>query len=186
VTNAGKARYKGVELEVNAVPVRGLTAYATFGYVDRKFKKFEILNTNANSLGYPVGQIVDIADIAQFSYSASTTLNTGVQYEFPAFDFGKLAVRLDYNYRSKVYLSPNPLASPFNEQIASPARGLLDARVTLSEIAVGPGKASVSVWGKNITDKKYRAAGIDFGSMGFGGNVYGDPATWGVDLNLEF
>ncbi len=186
VTNAGKARYKGVELEVNTVPVRGLTAYATFGYVDRKFKKFEIYNTSANSLGYPVGQIVDIADIAHFSYSASTTLNAGAQYEFPAFDFGKLAARLDYNYRSKVWYTPNPLSAPFADQIVSPGRGLLDARITLSDIAVGPGKASVSVWGKNITDKKYRAAGIDFGTLGFGGNVYGDPATWGVDLNLQF
>ena len=186
VTNAGKARYKGIELEVNAAPVRGLTTYATFGYVDRKFKKFEILNTSANSLGYPVGKIVDIADIARFAYSASTTLNAGIQYEFPVFDFGKLAARLDYNYRSKVYFTPNPLSAPFGDQVASPGRGLLDARVTLSEIAVGPGKASVSVWGKNITDRKYRAAGIDFGSMGFGGNVYGDPATWGLDVNFQF
>ena len=186
ITNAGKARYKGVEVEVNAVPLPGLTTYATFGYVDREFKKFEIYNTTANSLGFPVGEIVDIADIAKFTYSAATTLNAGVQYEFQPFDFGRIAARLDYNYRSKVYFSPNPITAPFNERIAAPARGLLDARITLSQIAVGSGTASVALWGKNITDKKYKAVGIDFGTMGFGGNVYGDPATWGLDLNLQF
>ncbi|SNT17774.1 iron complex outermembrane recepter protein [Sphingomonas laterariae] len=186
ITNAGKARYKGIEIEANAVPYEGLSTYATFGYVDRKFKKFEIFNTSPNSLGYPVGQIVDIADIAKFTYSAPTTLNAGAQYEFAAGDVGNIAFRLDYNYRGKVYFHPNPLTAPFADQVAAPARGLLDARITLSELEIGTGTASIAFWGKNITDKKYKAVGIDFGSLGFGGNVYGDPATWGLDLSLKF
>ena len=70
--------------------------------------------------------------------------------------------------------------------IAAPARGLLDARLTLSDMELAGARASISLWGKNITDKEYKAVGIDFGGLGFGGNVYGDPATWGVDLNLQF
>ena len=186
ITNAGKARYKGIEAEVNAVPVTGLTTYATFGYVDRQFKKFEVYNTAANTLGFPVNQVVDIADIAKFIYSASTTLNAGAQYEYQGLDFGKIALRLDYNYRGKVFFHPNPLTSPFNERVIAPARGLFDARVTLSDLEVGSGRASLSLWGKNITNKKYKAVGIDFGSLGFAGNVYGDPATWGLDLNFQF
>jgi iron complex outermembrane receptor protein len=178
-TNAGKARYKGIELEVNAVPVDGLTAYATFGYVDRKYKEYIFFNT-------ATGRDVDIADIARFAYSAPTTLTTGVQYEFPRFRFGKLAARLDYNYLSKRYFGPNPLTQPFQKQIAAPARGLFDVRLTLSEIALGPGSASLSLWGKNVTDRKYKLIGIDFGQLGFAGNVFGEPATWGADLAFRF
>ncbi|ARS28717.1 TonB-dependent receptor domain-containing protein [Sphingomonas sp. KC8] len=186
ITNAGKARYKGVEFEANAVPYPGLTTYATFGYVDRKFKKFEIFNTTANSLGYPVGQTIDIADIAKFSYSASTTLNAGAQYEFAVENLGNMAFRLDYNYRGKVFFHPNPITAPFANQVTAPARGLLDARITLSDLELGAAKASVALWGKNITDKKYKAAGLDFGTLGFAGNVYGDPATWGLDVSFKF
>ena len=186
ITNAGKARYKGIEIEANAVPYEGLTAYATFGYVDRKFKKFEIFNTTPNTLGYPVGATIDIADIAKFTYSASTTLNAGAQYEFAVENLGKMAFRLDYNYRGKVFFHPNPVTAPFADQVAAPARGLLDARIALSELELGSGKATIAFWGKNITDKKYKAVGIDFGSLGFAGNVYGDPATWGLDFSFQF
>lgn len=186
ITNAGKARYKGIEVEANAVPYPGLTTYATFGYVDRKFKKFEIFNTTANSLGYPVGQTIDIAEIAKFSYSASTTLNAGAQYEFAVENLGNMAFRLDYNYRGKIFFNPNPITAPFSDQIASPARGLFDARITLSDLELGATKASIALWGKNITDRKYKAVGVDFGSSGFAGNVYGDPATWGLDVSFKF
>lgn len=177
--NAGKARYNGVELEVNAVLVDGFTTYATFGYVDRKYKEFVVFNQ-------ATGKFVDIADIAKFGYSASTTASAGAQYEFPPFSFGKLAARLDYNYTSKRYFGSNPLTAPFIEQIKAAPRGLLDARLTLSDISLGNGSASLSLWGRNITNKKYRMVGIDFGQLGFAGNIYGEPATYGADLTLKF
>ncbi|WP_176594206.1 TonB-dependent receptor [Sphingobium sp. EM0848] len=177
--NAGKARYKGIELEVNAAPVRGLTTYATLGYVDRKYKEFLFFDTVA-------GRTVDIAGIAHFPYSASTTFNAGAKYEFPAFSFGKLAAQLDYNYMSKRYFNPNPLSAPFSEQMAAAPRGLLDARLTLSELPIGGSNVTLSVWGKNITDKKYKVVGIDFGQLGFAGNIYGEPASYGVDLGIKF
>ena len=177
--NAGKARYNGVELEVNAVPVDGFTAYATFGYVDRKYKEFVVFNQATS-------KFIDIADIAKFGQSASTTASAGAQYEFPPFSFGKLAARLDYNYQSKRYFGSNPLTAPFLDQIKAAPRGLLDARLTLSDISLGGGSASLSLWGKNITNKKYRMVGIDFGQLGFAGNIYGEPMTYGADLTFKF
>ena len=46
-------------------------------------------------------------------------------------------------------------------------------------------KASIAVWGKNLTDEAYRVHGIDFGGLGYAGNVYGEPRSFGVDLNFE-
>ncbi len=177
-TNAGKAVYKGIELEVNAVPVDGLTAYATFGYVDRKYKEYLILDQATQ-------KDIDISDVAKFSYSASTTFNAGLQYDFPPLSFGKLSARVDYNYLSRRYFDTNPRTSTSLNLLSAPARGLFDARVTLSEIKLGSGTISASLWGRNITNKKYRVSGTDFGSLGFAGNVYGEPATWGVDVSLK-
>lgn len=177
--NAGKAVYQGVELEVSAAPTQGLTTYASLGYVDREYKEFLFFDATA-------GRTIDISGIAKFPYSASTTVNAGIQYEFPRLSFGILSTRMDYSYMSKRYFNSNPLSAPFNEQMAAAPRGLLDVRVTLSELQLAGGDASVSLWGRNITNAEYRAVGIDFGQLGFAGNVYGEPATYGVDLNVKF
>jgi iron complex outermembrane receptor protein len=176
--NAGKATYKGIEVEMDAVLAPGLTTYVTAGYVDRSYDEFIVFST-------AMGRSIDIANIAKFANSAATTLNAGAQYEFPHFDFGKLTARLDYSYLSRRYFNPNPLTSPFNSALTAPSRGLVDARLTLSELTLGKGQASVSLWGKNITNEKYRVAGIDFGALGFAGNVYGVPATWGLDVDFR-
>ena len=132
------------------------------------------------------GQFGDIADIARFTSSAATTLNAGVQYELPTLSFGKPSARIDYNYLSKRYFNPNPLNSPFNEQLAAAPRGLIDVRLALSQIPLGRADVALAAWGRNVTNKKYKAVGIDFGALGFAGNIYGEPATYGLDLSVKF
>lgn len=180
-TNAGKADYKGVEVELTAVPVNGLTATASFGYIDRDYKTFVVRNPSTN-------QLVDIAKTGQarFAFSPSTTFHGSVEYKFPPFTFGQLAARLDYNYRSEVGFNASPFGAPFHDAITAGSRGLLDARLTLSEFALGRTDLSVSLWGRNITGKDYRVMAIDFGSVGFATNVYGEPATYGLDVTINF
>lgn len=178
-TNAGKAHYQGIELEVNAVPFTGLTTYVNVGYIDRKYDEFIVLDPVTD-------QFFDIADRAKFVFSADTTVNAGVQYQFPAFDFGVFAARLDYGYTSGRIFNPSELGAPNYRAIAAEPRGLLDARLTLSEFELMGADASIALWGRNITDKEYRMVGIDFGGLGFATNTYGEPATWGVDFNIEF
>lgn len=178
-TNAGKADFKGVELEVSAVPVDGLMLYANGSYIDRNYKKFIVRDPVSNDL-------VDIADRAKFNYTASTTAAAGAEYKFPPFSFGRLSVRADYNYQSKRYFNVSELGTPHYRDIVAGGRGLLDARIALSDIRMGGGELTVALFGKNITDKKYRVSGIDFGSLGFAGNSYGDPMTWGIDAKVAF
>ncbi|MGV3480855.1 MAG: TonB-dependent receptor domain-containing protein [Sphingobium sp.] len=174
--NAAKATYTGIEAELQALVTTGLTVEASVGYTDRKYKKFLFVD--------PVtGVVGDISDIAKFQYSAATTANLGVQYETPVGDLGKLSARADWTYRSKIYWHP---VNPFNEEIADKGAGLLSARLTLSEIALGGSQASISLWGKNLTKKDYLLSGIDFGSLGFAGVMYGDPRSYGVELALKF
>lgn len=177
--NAGQADYKGIELEGQALLMDGLILSGAFGYIDRKYKQFLILDPMTN-------QIVDVADTARFPFSSSLTWNAALQYELPRFDFGQVSARIEYNYRGKVYFHPTLVGTPLNDEIAGQARGLLDARLTLSEVSFIGADASIAVWAKNLTDKAYRVHGIDFGALGYGGNVYGEPRSFGVDLNFNF
>ena len=60
----------------------------------------------------------------------------------------------------------------------------LNARATVADIPVGPTKAALSVWGRNITNKQrlnfIANTGITAAAL------FDDPATYGVDLSIEF
>ncbi|RJF93129.1 TonB-dependent receptor [Sphingomonas cavernae] len=174
--NAAKATYTGIEAELQVLITTGLTANASIGYTDRKYKTFIFVDPIS---GLPI----DISDVAKFQYSAATTANVGAQYETALGDIGKLTARADWSYRSKIYWHP---INPFNEEIADGGVGLLSGRLTLSEIPLGGSEASVSLWGKNLTGEDYLLSGIDFGSLGFAGVMYGDPRSYGVELAIKF
>ena len=174
--NAAKATYTGIEAELQAQITDGLTVDGSFGYTDRKYKRFTFVDPMT-------GVATDISDVAKFQYSAAMTANVGAQYETELGNFGKLIARADWSYRSKVYWHP---VNPFNAEISDGGVGLLSARLSIADIAVGGAKASISLWGKNLTKEDYLLSGIDFGSLGFAGVMYGDPRSFGVELGFKF
>ncbi|WP_150294285.1 hypothetical protein [Sphingobium estronivorans] len=76
---------------------------------------------------------------------------------------------------------PTTVGTPYNDEIASGPRSLVNGRISLTDIDLNGARAELALWGKNIFDKKYRLYGIDFGAIGYAGNTYGEPATYGVD-----
>lgn len=177
--NAGKAKYTGIEVETQAILVPGFQVFGTMGYVHRKYDEFLILDPVTD-------QVVDVADQARFPHSAALTWNVGAQYDLPEFPIGKLSARVEYNHRGRTYFHPTKVGAPLNDVIAANRRGLLDGRITLSQIPVAGTELSIAVWGKNLTDEAYRVHGIDFGGLGYGGAVYGEPRSFGVDLTAQF
>ncbi|WP_374524009.1 TonB-dependent receptor [Sphingopyxis sp.] len=174
--NAAKATYTGIEAELQARLFDGFTVDGSIGYTDRKYKKFLFVDPTT-------GVASDISKIAKFQYSVATTANVGAQYETAVGNAGNFIARVDWSYRSKVYWHP---VNPFNDVIADGGVGLLNARVSLADIPVGGSKATISLWGKNLTKKDYVLSGIDFGSLGFAGVMYGDPRTYGVEVGFKF
>ena len=51
---------------------------------------------------------------------------------------------------------------------------------------MGRAKATVALWGKNITNRDYLYSAIDFGSLGFAGGVFAEPRTYGVTVRTKF
>ena len=177
--NAGKAAYTGIEAEFTALVTDALTISGNIGYIDRKYKAFELLNPNTNEL-------VDVADDARFIYSPDTTANIAAEYRFPPLSFGELAARLDYSYRSRMYWHPTTMLNPYNDGISDKAVGRLDGRVSLSDVKIGTGDAQFAFWVKNITNEDYLLGGVEFGSLGFATVGYAEPRTWGIDMRVRF
>jgi len=176
--NAGKARYWGIEAELTAKPVEPLTLGANLGYTNRKYKQFLILDPVTD-------QYVDVKDSARFMIGATTTISAYAQLDIADLEIGRLSIRGDYDYRTKIYYHPTTVGTPYNDQIAGAPRSLVNGRISLTDIDLNGAKAELALWGKNIFDKKYRLFGIDFGSLGFAGNTYGEPATYGVDFRIK-
>ncbi len=177
--NAGKAEYNGIEAEWTALLGDRLTINGNLGYVDRKYKSFIIRNP-AND------QLIDIAKTARFIYSAGTTANVGAEYRFGDMGIGTLSARLDYSYRSRTYFHSTTILNPFNDMLSDGKVGLLDGRVTLADMRLADGKAQLSGWVRNITNKDYLLGAVDFGSLGLGTVGYAPPRTYGIDLRMEF
>ena len=80
----------------------------------------------------------------------------------------------------------NPMTAPFQQETKAGSRSLLDAQFRIDGIKLGGVSAGLTFWGKNLTDKEYVSRGIDFGALGFGSVIYGDPMTFGATLDFGF
>lgn len=174
--NAGAATLKGIEFDIVAVPVDGLTIDFSYGYLDAAFDEYLERNPATD-------QLEDISRNATIQQAPENTASIGVQYDFKPFSFGALSTRLDVAYKDTYVFHP------FENEWNSPdSRTLVNGRISLNDVRLGccsdgdKGSLRISLWGKNLTDEEYINWGIDFSSLGFSGATYGEPRTYGLDL----
>lgn len=180
LVNAGAASFKGVELEVTARPVSGLTLSGALGYTDPTYKRFLFRDPNTN-------MISDIADTARFPNVAKFNSNVAAEYEFEPMSFGQIQGRVSYAYRSHVYFYPNDAVNPFQRDVDSPATNSVDARLALTDIPIGGRvRAEIALTGENLLNEDQVLYGIDFGSLGFGGKFYSEPRRFGIEAKVSF
>lgn len=165
VLNAGKARIKGVELDVTARPVPGLTLTANYAYLHARYK--EIID----------GTGTDITDTFHFVQAPPHSLTASAEYEFPETSIGRLAIYADYSHQSRKFTAAT------NSSYKIGSYGLLNGRITLSDIPLGFGNWQVAVFGKNLTNKTYL---IDHFAVGVPAGFYGEPRTYGVTLSFKY
>jgi iron complex outermembrane receptor protein len=151
-TNAGKARFRGVEIETNARLAQDfatsgdrLNLAGTLGYLDAKYLQFI---TNIPGVGP-----VDVADFRKIQNTPKWTLSGSLDYETPLAD-GRLDVNSTLSYRSKS--QQFELASPMLDQ---PGFALLDANIVWRSAG---NRYEIGLHGKNLLNKKYIVAGYNF------------------------
>ncbi len=177
VTNAGKARIPGVEVEITALPVDGLTLNGNLGFQDFKYNRYIVGGT-------------DIADVARPLYTSKVTLQLGAQYELPAFSNGaRPFVRVDGRYRSKGFISQTPIGATPAEQerleplVEIPSFWLVDGRAGITKFSLGQIEADLSGYVQNVFDvRRYDFGGPILSLVA----AYNRPRTYGIELSARF
>lgn len=179
VDNVGKVVYSGFEIEGQIKPSDYFWFDANLGYTHKNFKEYLSLNA--------ANEPTDISDVVEPGYAPDWTAALAANLRYPIGD-GYLTGRIGYTYTSSYFQFGNPITAPFKNETKGDARGLLDAQLRFDGITIGNAVQNVGItlWAKNITDEEYVMRSVDFGALGFGGTIYGDPRTFGVSLDIEF
>jgi iron complex outermembrane receptor protein len=186
--NAGKAHIWGVEVEAFAQLTDHISSYVNYGWLDMEYDEFKIRDPITNL-------IFDDAEDAKFGYRPQQTLAAGLVFESdPLGSCGAvLGSRLDVNYVDDIWWGITDFApsgapiNPFRDDLKEGGYTLLHANVSIGEIPIGSeSRLKFTLWGRNLLDEEYRRSGIDFGSLGFGGAIYGEPRTYGGTLTFTY
>lgn len=159
--NAGSARIKGVEVSIEARPVKSFTVLATYALTDARFVELVDRGNDysGNYLTRNPRQKVTLSPSYRFSPKEGYQVTTAV----------------DYSYESKVYddISNDP-------NTIRPPKQLVDARIVIDT----PYDWSVALWGKNLTNEIYRTH--QFYLLGGQFATYGPLRTYGATVTWKF
>ena len=180
VTNAGRARVSGAELETAWQLARPLRLQGSFGYTDARYLSF---------LYQPIpgGPVEDLSgnDFYQTPRYQASLAAIG---EVPT-AIGELTVRADYAWQDKVQFN---VINDFNYQ---PSYGTLNGRVAL---ASPERRWELALFGRNLADKRYAYTGGTveaFSATPTGAvvptptiawNIPGAPRTYGLEGTYRF
>lgn len=161
ITNAGRLRTRGLELETLAKPTADMTINLSAAYIDGEYADFKNLSCYLGQPQLPVGtartsprqcivisgtQAVTYGDGLPLINQPRLTYNVGVQQTWRVSDF-KLVGRMNWSWRDKVNFTPNG-----DPGTAQGAYGLLAANLALSP---EKGAWRVSLFAKNLLDQKF-------------------------------
>ncbi len=152
VSNAGRARLQGLELETRAklfdTGSGSLSFAGSLGYIDAKFTKYV---ANITVAGVPTP-----TDVARFRHIQNTpawTGNASLTYAAALGD-GRVDVTGGMSFKSKTYNFE--IANPYLDQ---PAYQLFDASLVYH---APDNHWTLGVYGKNLTNKRYKTSGYTF------------------------
>jgi iron complex outermembrane receptor protein len=150
-TNAGKARFKGVEAELFARLARDfagagsqVTLAGTLGYIDAKYLEYTAIIAGEETNLAPFRGIQNTPE-----FTASGTLGATLPI-----GGGDLTPNVTVSHRSST--QQFEIANPYLDQ---PAYTLVDAGMTYR---FAEDRFSIGVYGKNLTDKRYITSGYPF------------------------
>jgi iron complex outermembrane receptor protein len=172
LTNIPKSEIYGAEVDLQWLPMDGLTLNAVAAYLHTEITKWDAVDTELSAWPDTVYFDASGADLPQapeWSYMALA------KYEWPLGDSLVLDVGGDVVYTDSTTGSIRP-------EDATDSYTLFNAR---AGIGAADGKWRAFLWGKNITDEDY------YPSAYTGGNgpyvrVQGMPRTYGVTLSYAF
>ena len=162
LVNLDKSRIYGAEAEVEARPDDRLALQLGLGLLHARATQGTIsgLDVAGNTL----------------SNAPSLTANAGISYAVWADDANRLTLRADAAYTSAQFFEIVNIP-----RLRQPGYALLGAGMDWVR-----GDWTLSLWGRNLTDRTYFTARIDLSGFGFDYNHVGTPRTYGASIRREF
>jgi iron complex outermembrane receptor protein len=170
--NGANASFKGVDLELEAAPARGLTAQANLSYLHGRYGAGF---TNALYFTLPAapagGLVASVGDASGKVpvLAPELVLSLSAQYAF-ATPIGRTTLAGSYSYNDGFFFDPQ-------NRVHQPAYGLFNGSVTVEMLP----RIRVKVWAENIGNKHYYS---DVQPDTFGDAYFpAAPRTFGVTLS---
>jgi len=168
LVNAGDAKAKGAELEVTAVPVQAITLSANVSYLDFKLTRLDSRFVAAgNSLA---------------AQRPKWVANLSAQWVSPpVVGDARFNIRADANYRSEHDGGSN---LTFRSRTRVPSIWVVNARIALDDLDLGPVKGSLALWAHNLFDEG--SPRYILGTPLAVAAIYERARTVGLDFTAEF
>ncbi len=163
--NAASATVKGIEAELSASPVEGLTLRSVLGYQDGKYNSYTAANAGYDLASAPL----DRAPKWQWTVDGA--------YSVPIGDY-KLTLNANAAYTGR-NLNTQAIDDPLGNTFLN-ARTLVHGSITLAQ---ADNKYYLRLVGKNLTDKRYRV-GIQNVAGLWLNSQYGPPRYFGLEAGL--
>jgi iron complex outermembrane receptor protein len=164
--NVDKAKIYGLDADVTLNPtgLDGLTLTAGVGFLHTRLGSF-----TSSGGAVPAGN--RLSDAPKFSFNGSAA------YQFTLGGDIDARLSIDGRYQSQTF--KDALNDPL---IASDAFWVWNGRLSV----LREDDWDVSLWAKNIGDKRYVTQGLNQLVLGTGNRVYGAPRIWGVSVSKSF
>jgi iron complex outermembrane recepter protein len=165
VFNVDAARLYGYEAELTIIPVGRLELFGSVGYVHDKYTEIQ-------------PAVTGITYSNEIPYTPNYTESAGARYGIELAGYGTMTPSLNFSYRSSAFTQPNNSAASY-----MPGYGLLSARI---QYAPAHSNWTVSLFGTNLTDKRYIVSAGDSTGSGVIVHVFGAPMEYGVTFADHF
>jgi iron complex outermembrane receptor protein len=165
VFNIDEGEMSGVELELVYMPLHNLFLQLSYAYLDSELDNI-------------VSPFSGEEEAAEFNNAPKHTYSLLADYTVHAFDWAALNFNASYNFVDD--------RQPSREFTYRDAYSLVNARVSLSQMAALGGDWSIGLWGKNLQDSDYEAFTLDNLPQADRAVIWADGRTYGVDIIYRF
>ncbi|WP_316784610.1 TonB-dependent receptor [Pedobacter frigiditerrae] len=159
--NAGKLTSKGIEVELNARPVKGFNVDYNFGFNEAKYTALQLPQN---------GEMVNLNGNRQV-FAPNLTSMLALQYNYVVDEKSKLNViiRGEWSFTGDQFFD-------LSNKIEQKGYDILNGKIGFSHK-----RFDLFFWGRNIADTRY----VDY-AYDFGASHLGNPKTYGLSLTGRF
>lgn len=162
--NAAKVTSKGFEIELIAAPMKNLSLFSAFGYVNATYDEFD------SAPGYDyTGNKLELAPETEYNFS--------IEYRKPVINIGTFSIRGDFIHKDDYYFDASN-----SEDFLIESYELIDGKIGYEN---SDGSLGIFIWVKNLNDKLYmltRAMTPEPTKYAW----YAIPRTFGIQVSYSF